>query len=57
MRASTEYKRWKRITGKEDAVKETDTSKEIVNLKKFLAQNIPEIWHTMKISNLRIIGI
>ena len=47
-----------RLSGIEDAKKETDISvKENVKSKKFLTQNIQEIWDTMKRPNLRIIGV
>ena len=47
-----------RISGIEDEINETGTSvKDNVKSKKFLAQNIQEIWNTMKRQNVRIIGI
>jgi translation initiation factor 2B subunit (eIF-2B alpha/beta/delta family) len=48
----------KRISGLEDTVEEIDISvKENAKSKRFLIQNIQEIWDTMKTPNLRIIGI
>ena len=42
----------------EDKIKEIGTSvKENVKSKNFLTENIQEIWDTMKIPNLRIIGV
>ena len=47
-----------RISGVEDSIKEIGTSiKENIKFKSFLTQNTQEIWYTMKIPNLRIIGI
>ena len=47
-----------RISGVEDTIEEIDSLvKENVKYNKFLAQNIQEIWDTMKRPNLRIIGI
>jgi DNA-binding FrmR family transcriptional regulator len=47
-----------RISAIEGAIKGMDTSiKENVKCKKFLTQNIQEIWHTVQRPNLRIIGI
>ena len=47
-----------RISIVEDMTEETDTSiKENIESNKFLAQNIQEIWDTMKRPNVRIIGI
>ena len=46
------------FSGVEDTIEEIDTSvKENVKSKKFLTQNIQEIWDTMKRPNLRIIEI
>ena len=53
--SSTEYKRWKRISGIEDAIEDIDILvKENSRCKKFLIQ---KIWDIMKRPNLRIIGI
>jgi hypothetical protein len=47
-----------RTSGIEGTMEEIDTSvKENAKSKKFLTQNIQEIWDTMKRSNLRIRGI
>ena len=47
-----------RLSSVEDMIEEIDTSvKENVKVKRFLTQNIQEIWKTMKRPNLRIIGI
>jgi hypothetical protein len=47
-----------RISGIKDTIEEINTSiKKNVKYKKFLTQNIQEIWDTMKRSNLRIIEI
>ena len=47
-----------RISGIEETIEEIDTPvKENAKYKKFLTQNIQEIWDTMKRPNLRIIGI
>ena len=47
-----------RITGTEDTIEEIDAlNKENSKSNKFLAQNIQELWDTMKRTNLRIIGI
>jgi hypothetical protein len=48
----------KRISDVEDTVEEIDTLvKENAKFKKFPAQNIQEIWDTMKRQNPRIVGI
>lgn len=53
--SSTEYKRWKRkISGVEND--DTSSVKENAKCKRFLIQNIQEIWDTMKRPNLKIIG-
>jgi hypothetical protein len=50
--------RWERMSGIEDIIEEIHTSvKENVKSKKFLTQNIQEIWDIMKRPNLRIIGM
>jgi uncharacterized coiled-coil protein SlyX len=47
-----------RISGIEDTIEGIDISvKENSKCKKFLNQNIQEIWDTMKMPNLTIIGI
>jgi hypothetical protein len=47
-----------RISGAEDTLEDSDTSiKENAKCKKFPAQNMQEIWDTMKTPNLRIIEI
>ena len=47
-----------RISGIEDMIKEMDSSaKKYTKSKKLVAQNIQEIWDTMKRHNLRMIGI
>ena len=47
-----------RFSGTEDSIENMDTSiKENVKCKKIPTQNIQEIQDTMKIPNLRIIGI
>ena len=46
-----------RISGVEDTIEEMDTSvKGNVKYRRILAHNIQEIWNTMKILNLSIIG-
>jgi hypothetical protein len=46
-----------RISGGEDNIEKIDTLvKENAKYKKFLTQNIQEIWHTMKTPNIRIVG-
>ena len=48
----------RRISGIKDMIEDIDTSiKENVKSKKFLTQNIQEIWDIMKRPNLRIIGM
>lgn len=47
-----------RISSIGDTIKEMDSSvKKYTKSKKLVAQNIPEIWGTMKRHNLRMIGI
>jgi wobble nucleotide-excising tRNase len=47
-----------RISGAEDSIENMDTTiKENAKIKKLLTQNIQEIQDTMRIPNLRIIGI
>jgi hypothetical protein len=47
-----------RISGIEDTTEDIDTTvKENTKFRKFLTQNIQEIWDTMKRTNLRIIGL
>jgi hypothetical protein len=46
------------VSGIEDTIEEINTLvKENVKSKKFLTQDIQEIWDTMKKPNLRIIGL
>ena len=48
----------RRIPSTEDTIENIDVLvKENAKCKKFLTQNIPEIWVTMKRPNLRLIGI
>jgi hypothetical protein len=46
-----------KISGIEDMIKEIDKLDKNAKCKKFLTQNIQEMWDTMKRPNLRIIGI
>jgi hypothetical protein len=56
--SATEYKREKRISGAEDTIENIDTGvKQNAKCKKLLTPNIQEIQDTMRISNLRIIGM